>query len=156
METPAGDMIWTLINTFPGAFDNCYVVNKQKVCLYKKTQLVVGEMFHRFHREDERFNFVDGNCLTAYIDNVICASMRYKKVIFPCAKLHDEIEGCIEILKGSEEEVALRTAALVGIELVVGMTSLRSIELRNYLWGGLGKIPEVRKFQRHATKTVFY
>lgn len=156
VETPAGDMVWALIDTFPNTFDDCYTINDQTVCLYKKAQLVVGEMFHRFHREDPRFNFIDGNRLTAYIDNVICASMRYKKVIVPCAELFDQIENGQEIPKGSEDEVALRTAALVGIELVVSMTSLSSIELGNYLWGGLGKIPEVRKFQRHATKTVFY
>ena len=156
VKTPAGDMVWALIETFPNTFDDCYTVNNQTVCLYKKAQLVVGEIFHRFHGEDDRFNFIDGNRLTAYIDNVICASLRYKKVIVPCTELLDQIENGHEIPKGSEDEVALRTAALVGIELVVSLTSLSSIELGNYLWGSLGKLPEIRRFQRHATKTVFY
>jgi hypothetical protein len=155
-ETPAGDLVWDLVDTFPDTFDDWYIVNDQKVCLYKKSQLVVGEMFHRFSSEDDRFNFADGNKLTAYIDNVICASMRYKKVIVPCDELMERIESCTELAKGSEDEVALRAAAMVGIEQVVGMVTLSSIELGNYLWGGLGKVPDVRKFQRHATKTVFY
>lgn len=155
-ETPAGDLVWDLVETFPETFGDCYIVNDQKVCLYKKAQLVVGEMFHRFSSEDDRFNFADGNNLTAYIDNVICASMRYKKVIVPCQELTERIESCTELPKGSEDEVALRAAAMVGIELVITEMALSSIELGNYLWGGLGKVPEVRKFQRHATKTLFY
>jgi hypothetical protein len=155
-ETPAGDLVWDLVETFPDTFDDWYIVNGQKVCFFKKAQLVVGEMFHRFRSEDKRFDFVDGNRLTAYIDNVICASMRYKKVIVPCEELMERIESCTELAKGSEDEVALRAAAMVGIEQVVGIVALSSIELGNYLWGGLGKAPEVRKFQRHATKTVFY
>ncbi len=155
-ETPAGDLVWDLIDTFPMTFDDFYMVNGQQVCLYKKAQLVVGELYHRFRSEDKRFDFVDGNKLTAYIDNVICASMRYKKIIVPCQDLSDTIDRCIELSKGSEDEVALRAAALVGIEHVVEMTKLSSNELGNYLWGGLGKIPEVRQYERHATKTVFY
>lgn len=155
-DFPAGDLVWALIDTFPETFDDRYHINNQNVCFYKKAQLVVGEMFHRFRAQDTRFDFVDGNCLTAYIDNVICASLRYKKVIVPCPELFETIESNREIPKASEDEVALRAAAMVGIELVVSLTSLSSIELGNYLWGGLGKIPEVRNFQRHATKTVFY
>lgn len=155
-ETPAGDLVWDLVETFPNTFDDCYQVKGQRVCLYKKAQLVVGEMFHRFQKEDARFAFADGNKLTAYIDNVICASMRFKKIIVPCPELFEAIETNQEIPMGSEDEVALRAGALVGIEQVVSSLPLSSNELGNFLWGGLGKVPEVRKFHRHATKTIFY
>jgi len=155
--TPAGNLVWNLVETFPETFDDCYTVGDQRVCFYKKAQLVVGEIYHRFRQEDERFRFSDGDKLTAYIDNVICASLRYKKVIVPCQKLEEAIEGGTEILSGSEDEVALRSAAMVGVEYVASATGILSpAELGNYLWAGLGKTPQVRKFQRHATKTVFY
>ena len=41
-KTPASDMAWALIETFPNTFDDCYTVNNQTVCLSKKVELVVG------------------------------------------------------------------------------------------------------------------
>lgn len=155
-DTPAGDLVWDLVENFPDTFDDCYTVNDQHVCLYKKAQLVVGELYHRFHSEDPRFAFADGRKLTAYIDNVVCASLRYKKVIVPCPELNEMIENNVEILKGSEDEVALRSAAMVGVEAVVNVTPLSSMDLDLYLWAAFGKAQKVRKFQRHATRTVFY
>jgi hypothetical protein len=156
MDTPAGDLVWDLVETFPSTFDDCPTVNGHRVCFYKKAQLVVGELFHRFRSEDGRFHFADGNKLTAYIDNVICATLRYKKVIVPCHELVEHIENGTELPMGSEDEVSLRAAACVGVEEVVRTIALSAMELDSYLWGGFGKVPEVRKYQRHATKTVFY
>lgn len=155
-DTPAGDLVWDLVETFPNTFDDCHTVNCHRVCFFKKAQLVVGELFHRFRYEDARFEFADGNQLTAYIDNVICATLRYKNVIVPCDELVDKIENGTELPMGSEDEVALRAAACVGLEEVVSHVDLSAMELDSYLWGGFGKVPEVRKFQRHATKTIFY
>lgn len=166
--TPAGDFVNCLIDRFPQTFNDRYELpttsagGKQEVCFYKKAQLVVGEIYHRFRDTDERFRFSDGDSLTAYIDNVICAALRYKKIIVPNDTIRQNIENGVELPKGSAEEVYLRAAALVAIEYIVqrcreeGGPSLSADELGNYLWGGLGKEPTVRKFQRHATKTQFY
>lgn len=155
--TPAGYLVWDLIETFPVAFDDVATVNGQRVCFYKKAQLVVGELYHRFRSEDSRFAFLDGNKLTAYIDNVVVATLRYKKVLVVCPELTDMIEHAgTELLAGSENEVALRAAACVGVEKVVSFSELTAMELDSYLWGDLGKVPEIRKFERHATKTIFY
>lgn len=154
--TPAADLVWGLVEAFPNTFDDFNTVNGHRVCFYKKAQLVVGELYHRFRSEDARFDFTDGNKLTAYIDHVICAALRYKKVIVPCQELVERIENGTELSVGSEDEVALRAAACVGIEEVVRTVSLSAMELDSYLWGGFGKVPEIRKFQRHATKTIFY
>lgn len=155
--TPAGDFVWMLVDLFPTTFNDRYVLYKtQDVCFFKKAQLVTGELYHRFHRQDERFAFGDGPQLTAYIDNVIVATLRYKKAIVPNEALVTAIEMGQELPMGSVEEVTLRAAALCGVEAVVQGTTLPSCEFGNYLWGGLGKEPEVRKFARHATKTLFY
>lgn len=50
---------------------------KHPCCLYKKAQLGVGELHPRFRDEDELSNFVDRKRLTAYKNNVICATLRY-------------------------------------------------------------------------------
>lgn len=81
-----------------------------------------------------------------------------------------KIEHGTELPTGSVDEVALRAAALCGVEAVVQAVAdaatrssdchgnqqerLSPNELGNYLWGILGK--ELRHFPRIATKTVFY
>lgn len=159
-STPAGDFVWTLVDMFPTTFNDRYLVREgtEEVCFFKKAQLVTGELFHRFRQEDKRFQFVDGDQLTAYIDNVIVATLRYKQIILPTEALTAMIETGQEIPMGSLEEVSLRAAALCAVDdIVKGIPALKSSsELGNYLWAGLGKEPEVRKFERHATKTIFY
>ena len=171
--TAAGNIVSLLVDTFPVTFDDCYKLSAtanetaqpHTVYFYKKAQLVVGEMYHRFRDSDDRFRFRDGDQLTAYVDNVICAALRYKGIVRPNECITTKIETGVELVKGSVEEVYLRASALTAIEYMVrqcqarqreGQSSLSASELGNYLWGGLGKEPDVRKFQRHATKTVFY
>ena len=150
---------------------------------------VVGELHHRFRGEDARFAFADGHRLTAFIararrsnpaphlprvfadaglparsqDNVICAVLRKEGVVRVSAALEAAIESHTPLPSGSEAEVALRAAAMTGVEAVVrevtaaGRGPLTPSELGNYLWGGLGKTHAYRSFTRHATKdTVFY
>ena len=120
-ETPAAEMVWALVDTFPSTFDDRYILREaQAVCFFKKAQLVVGELFHRFREEDGRFRFPDGDHLTAYIDNVICATLRYKGVVVANAEATKMIEEGQELPKGSEWEVCFRAAALCGVEAVKG------------------------------------
>jgi hypothetical protein len=60
-----------LVEVFPLTFNDEYVVSGQKVCFYnKKAQLVMSEIFMRFYKEDESFNFPDIDNLTSFVDNV--------------------------------------------------------------------------------------
>lgn len=161
--TPASMLVAELVAAFPATFDDRHTLRGREVCLYKKAQLVVGELYHRFRAEDARFAFGDGDTLTAFIDNVICAVLRKEGVICVSESLAASIEDHVPLASGSEEEVALRAAAMVGVEEVVRHVSalsgegLTPTELGNYLWGVLGKKPAYRRFNRHATKdTVFY
>lgn len=158
--TPAGDFVWMLVDRFPTTFNDRYTLDfasqQQQVCFFKKGQLVTGELYHRFRDENKDFRFADGDALTAFIDNVIVASMRHQKVIVPDKALTKAIESGQDIPMGSLEEVTLRAAAMCGVDAIVQGTPLSSCELGNWLWGGYGKLPEVRKFARHATKTIFY
>lgn len=134
------------------------------VFFYKKAQLVVGELYHRFRGEDERFAFADGDRLTAFIDNVIVAVLRKLGVVATTPDLASRIEAHQALPSGGLDEVALRSAAMAGVETIVqrvealrGPGKLTAVELGNYLWGHLGKTPEYRRYNRHATKdTVFY
>lgn len=158
----AGALVAELIRAFPSTFDDRYMLRGREVCLYKKAQLVVGELYHRFHHEDPRFDFADGSQLTAFIDNVICAVLRRDGIVTCSAALTAAIDGHQLIPSGSDEEVSLRAAAMAGVEEIVAQVRARgeeltAVQLGNYLWGHLGKRPDYRKFTRHITQdTVFY
>jgi hypothetical protein len=156
----AGQLVKNLVESFPSTFDDKYVLKGRPVTLYKKAQLVVGELYHRFRKEDPRYDFPDGGKLTAFIDNVIVAVLRKLGVVKCSQELEQKIESHVELMSGSEEEVSLRAAAMIGVETISRLRSgdeLTPVELGNYLWGYLGKTPEFRPFTRHATRnTVFY
>lgn len=165
-QRSAASLVRLLVDHFPFTFNDAYQVRDRSVCFYKKAQLVVGELYHRFRSFDPRFNFADADLtLTAFIDNVICACLRKEKVVVCRPALQEAIENNVPLSSGSEEEVSLRAAAMVGIETIIAAVSARyggrsvltSVEMGNYLWGYLGKTPEFRTFPRHAIhNTVFY
>ena len=162
---PAAALVADLVSTFPSTFDDRYILRdgtseQMEVALFKKAQLVVGELYHRFRAEDSRFAFSDGDRLTAFIDNVIVAVLRKVGVVRCTDALVASIEGNELLASGSEAEVSLRAAAMAGVEEIARLRSadgLTPVELGNFLWGYVGKTPEYRKFARHATRdNVFY
>ncbi len=162
---PAASLVRDLVSEFPRTFDDRYVLRDStsehmEVALFKKAQLVVGELYHRFRAEDERFAFSDGSRLTAFIDNVIVAVLRKVGVVRCSEALTASIEANELLPSGSEAEVSLRAAAMAGVEEIAKLRStdgLTPVELGNFLWGHLGKSPDYRRFTRHATRdTVFY
>eukprot|EP01065_Artemidia_motanka_P037364 TRINITY_DN4580_c0_g1_i1.p1 TRINITY_DN4580_c0_g1~~TRINITY_DN4580_c0_g1_i1.p1 ORF type:complete len:360 (+),score=139.80 TRINITY_DN4580_c0_g1_i1:56-1081(+) len=160
--TPAALLVRDLVCAFPFTFCDKHDFRGRTVHFYKKAQLVVGELHHRFRDTDARYNFADGDRLTAFIDNVICATLRKLRVVRVTDELAERIDTHQPLPSGSEDEVALRAAAMSGVEAVVRAVAARGLQLSpveygNYLWGKQGKEPEFRAYTRHATKdTVFY
>jgi hypothetical protein len=165
-RTRASALVAELVATFPLTFMDEYTVNDQIVCFYKKAQLVVSELFMRFHEDfSAAFNFADVDSLTAFVDNVVVAMMRKFRTIVCQEYIDIQIASGKYIMKGSEEEVALRAAALTAMELITLKcnelnTSGRPLNAQrvcNWVWGCLGKKPENRSFPRHlAPSTSFY
>mmetsp|Transcript_10489 Transcript_10489/g.24228 ORF Transcript_10489/g.24228 Transcript_10489/m.24228 type:complete len:345 (+) Transcript_10489:157-1191(+) len=154
---PAAALVRELVVAFPVVFNDAHRYNGQDVFLYKKAQLVTGELFHRFRSEDERFNFADGNRLTCFCDNVIVATMRKTGCIRTTAELAKQIECGKDIPSGSAAEVALRAKSLTAVEQIASACQLAPCTVGNFLWAVLGKQPEFRAFPRHATPdTCFY
>jgi hypothetical protein len=157
----ASDLVRLLVKTFPFTFNDVYTIRGVKVCFYKKAQLIAGELFHRFRSVDSRFAFADAETiLTAFIDNVIVACLRKDMIVVVRSdSLQHHLDTQTPLASGSEYEVSLRAAALVGIETMVQTLDQRvtSVELGNYIWGHLGKTPEYRPYRRHSIhNTVFY
>lgn len=156
-------LVGSLVDLFPLTFRDEYVINDQSVCFYKKAQLVVSEIYMRF---PNMFASSDTDNLTAFVDNVVVAMMRMTKVVKCCPDLEHSLNSGQLVLKGSEEEIALRSAALHAVEVIVARckgrdesagTHLNSQIMCNWLWGCLGKDGENRKFPRHlAPSTSFY
>lgn len=168
----ATHLVNVLVESFPNIFKDEYVVRGHPVCFYKKAQLVVSEIHMRFFRSSPgKYCFGDIDNLTAFVDNVVVAMMRR----YGCVQCSPELDQCLTaeepLLKGSEEEVALRSAALSGVELIVevlreqqareedndGERPINAQMVCNYLWGHLGKLGDNRLFPRHLTpSTSFY
>lgn len=162
-QQTAANLVKHLVETFPITFNDAHTVRGRSVIFYKKAQLVVGELYHRFRAEDKRFCFPDADDeLTAFIDNVIVACLRKDKLVVCNSQLEEMLEAQQPLLSGTEEEVCLRAAACLAIETVVATArqngqQVTSCEVGNWLWGILGKTPEYRPFKRHAIhNTVFY
>ncbi len=179
MKDGASGLVQSLVDTFPLTFCDEYVVNDQQVCFYKKAQLVVSEIYMRFAKEDPAFEYHDIDNLTAFVDNVVVAMMRMTGIIVCNEVLVATISEEREILKGSEEEVALRSSALHAVELIVHHLNsntnahsligdedhvdstgkvkvINSQKLCNWLWGWLGKDGANRNYHRHRTPSTSY
>eukprot|EP01126_Amoeba_proteus_P015386 TRINITY_DN1692_c0_g1_i1.p1 TRINITY_DN1692_c0_g1~~TRINITY_DN1692_c0_g1_i1.p1 ORF type:complete len:347 (-),score=40.37 TRINITY_DN1692_c0_g1_i1:196-1236(-) len=170
MTHSATKAVSALVETFPLTFRDEYVVNGQEVCLYKKAQLVVSEMNVLFGQKfPVQFGYSDIHQLTAFVDNVVVAMLRMNNVVQCNEVLAADIAQGKYLIKGSEEEVALRCAALVGVENIVkALAELRQgrgdegeyindQKLCNWLWGCTGKEGKNRKYPRHLTpSTNFY
>ena len=163
----AAGLVEVLVNAFPLTFRDEYILDDQQICFYKKAQLVVSEIYMRFAREDFSFKFADIDKLTAFVDNVVVAMMRMTNVVECEAALAARIESGEYIIKGSEEEVALRSAALIGVEWLVVALNEKVDELDvaervnaqvvcNWLWGSVGKTGANRRFPRHLTPSTSY
>eukprot|EP01040_Poterioochromonas_malhamensis_P006154 gene6154-6621_t len=177
LTTSATTAVFALVNNFPLTFKDEYDVitlggdtTPQHVCFYKKAQLVVSEMNMLFgNRYPHKFSYSDINQLTAFVDNVVVAMLRMNRIVLCHEDLAVRIEKGVYLMKGSEEEVALRSAALAGVEIVVQelrkvreergdeSEEINSQKLCNWLWGCLGKEGIHRKYPRHlCPSTSFY
>jgi hypothetical protein len=198
-----------LVTLFPLTFRDEYIIvphqsnsaaQEQRVCFYKKAQLVVSEIHMRFRpkvptayshaaadnvdnvleNNSSIYYFSDVDNLTAFVDNVVVAMMRMAGVVEVTDALATAIANGEYIERGSEEEVALRAAALTAVEMVVSrrcalhvsdvmsgaaaddasapkLVRMNAQKLCNWLWGCQGKAGSNRSYPRHLTpSTSFY
>ena len=157
------------VSLFPLTFRDEYFLHNQRISFYKKAQLVVSEIYLRFSTSSssppeisEKFLFPDINELTGFVDNVVVAMLRRYEMIQCAEELSTKISQEKEIEKGSEEEIALRSCGVHAIEVLVSSLNERherkvnSQLVCNWLWGGLGKKGENRKYPRHLTPSTSY
>lgn len=108
--------------------------------------------------DNAALNYSDYGKLTVFTDNVVPAVLRKMGIV----KVSDELAAIIDekkVLPAGEMEAALRASAIVACEKMVAMSDGKisnDAELDYFLWT-IGKRPEYRSFERHATQdTVYY
>lgn len=150
------------VENFPLTFGDEYVLKGQKVCFYKKAQLVVSELFMRFKHDIPAFDFPDIDELTAFVDNVVVAMLRRYDIVQCSVQIDEMIATQIPLSKGGEEEIALRSASLTAVERIVKTVrevrgeNINSQRLCNWIWGFLGKDGENRSYPRHLVPTTSF
>jgi hypothetical protein len=167
------------VSLFPLTFRDEYSLLQngipQRICFYKKAQLVVSEIFLRFSSStaageiSENFLFPDIDELTGFVDNVVVAMLRRYGIIQCTNELSEKISKEEAIEKGSEEEIALRACGVHGIEVLVkhlnekllkgeseNRRKVNSQLVCNWFWGGLGKKGENRTYPRHLAPSTSY
>jgi tRNA splicing endonuclease len=180
----ASKLVEYLVTDFPLTFQDEYHIpsHQSSIYFYKKAQLVVSEIYMRFHQGgiNNEFNFADIDSLTSFVDNVVVATMRLTGIILCKDALNEKINKGEYLLKGSEEEIALRATACQATELLVqrlllianlpntnsttdsnnnnnNTMKVNAQQLCNWLWGCFGKANENRNYPRHLTpSTSFY
>lgn len=135
-----------------------------EAAFFKKAQALVVDLWRRFgplgEEHHEHFGFQDLAKLTACADNVVPTTLCQLGAIRVAEPIADAI-GKGEPLPRSAE-VALRAAALVACERIVGAVQdageeMMACQLDSYLRGSLAKQEDYRKLARHVNKsTIFY
>lgn len=155
------------VTYFPLTFRDEYILNGNRICLFKKAQLVVSEIYLKFSPTNPLFQFNDIDSLTAFVDNVVVAMLRKYEILQCTPELNEKISNEIYIEKGSEEEISLRACGVAAVELIVQKYNekqkqqsnerfVNSQIVCNWLWGCLGKDGENRKFPRHLAPSTSY
>jgi hypothetical protein len=167
----AADLITRFIKFFP-AFNDLYQINGQTIYIYKKVQLLMFDLYRRFHADIPQLNFSDIDELTVMADNVIPAVLRALNILKLSDSLATSIDNNVDLID-NRAEAALRAGAIVAAEAVVAAfqkresekaatdssykpNRLNAAEFDYHLWT-IGKHEQFRKVPRHATKnTIFY
>jgi len=161
-EAPkALDLVSRLVKLFP-AFNDTAEYNNKVLKIFKKAQLLAGDLYRAFKDKDARFSFTDIDHLTVFSDNVIPAVLRK----FGVLTLSDHLSKIIdnkEILPRGNEEVELRLCAIHACELIVakarqqGHTNFNATQLDYYLWTkGKDEADGFRQLERHYTQDTYF
>lgn len=140
------------------AFNDRRSLGGSEVLFLKKAQIAVAELYQKLGSTVEGLvDFGDVATFTVACDNVLPCVLKTLGILrFDDALEHWIMSG--RPLRAGREETLLRASALSAAETIVRLSdgAFWSKELGDYLWT-LGKEPEFRKVERHATlDTCFY
>lgn len=150
-------LVRRVVADFP-SFDDTARYGGREVRLYKRAQILVGDLYGAFDGRDWG-DFHDLEHLTAFADYKVPQLLRAEGVLDYGPALAARIDAREPIAPESPEEVEIRAATVWGVELLRRALAARGVgarafEIDWYLWtvaqerGGMAPY--------HRTRTVFY
>lgn len=154
---PACRLVGRLAGSFRAFDDRRRWHDGADVVFLKKAQIAVAEVHQVMGPRFPALRFGDVERFTVVCDNVLPSVLRTLGVLRLPETLAERIDARVHIPAGPEE-AELRACAIAAAETMIGHGGGRfwAKQLGDYLWT-LGKAPEFRKVERHATvDTIYY
>lgn len=132
------------------------------VFFYKRAQITAMDLVLAFEGVCLG-EFSDLDRLTLFADNLVPHVLRVEKVLRYEASLRERIDAGVLIAPGSREEIEIRAAGVVAVERLVAAIKklpaasprVNAVLLDQLLWLR-GQRPEIKRYPRHRTRSIFY
>lgn len=148
------------------ATQTCYQDRAQcddfSAAFYKRAQITAMDLVLAFEGKGLG-KFDDLDRLTIFADNLVPHVLRVERVLCYDDSLLRRIEAGELIASGSYEEIEIRAAGVTAVEhLVAAINALPNVSqpvnavlLDQLLWQR-GQRPEIKRYPRHRTRSIFY
>jgi hypothetical protein len=158
-KASARDLAIKFAHELPGYLDIAQY-NGEEILFLKRAQLLVSDLNHTLVSSGAAaINKIEE--LTAFADYKLPQLLRHYQVLTYEASLAQRIDAQIELAPGSEEEVEIRAATVVAVELIrqelekLGFSS-SAAAIDNKLWQLSQKLDKKEVKPYHRCRTVFY
>lgn len=158
----AVSLVKLILRHFPG-FRDTAVYKGRLVHFYKRAQILVGDVWAAYGRQSEAthpYYFQDISKLTMFADYRVPQILRSLGLLEYSPCLRDNIDSLREIPCGSEEEIEIRAATIIAVDLLqrklleAGL-NLLVLEVDWILWQR-GEAIKDTIAPHHRTLTVYY
>ena len=165
-KNSAVQLVKLVLRSFQG-FRDTAVYKGMLVHFYKRAQILVGDVWAAYGRQtkfgnkDSIYRFDDMDQLTMFADYRVPQILRQMSILEYREDLARRIDGCEEILFGSDEETEIRAATVMAVDRLQqaltqrGAAKLLVVELDWLLWQR-GEAMKDGLLPHHRTLTVYY
>lgn len=162
-------LVELIIRYLPG-FRDCSIYNGYRVDLYKRAQILVGDLWAAYRRHHPAsliensiariYDFYDIDRLTMFADYRIPQILRHYHVLNYRSDLEEKIDRLEETPSGSMEEVEIRAATVIAVERLHATLKTKNINLIvieiDWLLWQQGEAVKDSISPHHRTKTIYY
>ncbi len=147
-----------IVEAFPN-FNDFSIYKGRKIYFYKRAQLLTGDIYQVFDGKGYG-NLKNTSELTACADYKLPQVLRKLGVFEYSPNLAAKIDGKIEILKDSKEELEIRANTIWAVELMKQklrsrISHIDAVHVSDHLWlASQTKSPDEKPY--HRTKTISY
>lgn len=142
-------------------FRDVHKYRNHDVYILKRGQILVQDVSIA-EPDHPLVDYPDVSSLTAFADNLIPFVLRCDGILLLSPELERQIEAQIEIVAGSDEEIELRAASVVGVDIITKhlkrycCESLSARTVDFMLWYRGQDLKRSSCFKRHRTRSPFY